>query len=36
MMGRFVAGLSVGSLSLLVPLYQGETAPRQIRGSMVW
>lgn len=35
MMGRWVAGLSVGSLSLLVPLYMGETSPRHIRGSLV-
>lgn len=33
--GRFVTGLGVGALSLLVPLYQGESAPRQIRGAMV-
>ncbi|KAI9370012.1 general substrate transporter [Aspergillus egyptiacus] len=35
MMGRFWTGWGVGSLSLLVPLYQGETSPRQIRGAMV-
>ncbi|KAL4955054.1 hypothetical protein BDW69DRAFT_161739 [Aspergillus filifer] len=35
MMGRFVTGFGVGSCSLLVPLYQGETSPRQIRGAMV-
>ncbi|KAL3451326.1 general substrate transporter [Aspergillus insuetus] len=35
MMGRFVTGFGVGACSLLVPLYQGETAPRQIRGAMV-
>ena len=34
-LGRWVVGLGVGSLSLLVPLYQGESAPRQIRGAMV-
>lgn len=33
--GRWVAGLGVGALSLLVPLYQGESAPRQIRGALV-
>lgn len=33
--GRWVAGLGVGALSLLVPLYQGESAPRHIRGSMI-
>ncbi|KAL1798135.1 hypothetical protein ACET3X_002172 [Alternaria dauci] len=35
MMGRFVAGLGVGALSLLVPMYQAETAPRHIRGAMI-
>jgi SP family sugar:H+ symporter-like MFS transporter len=35
MMGRFVAGLGVGALSLLVPMYQAETAPPWIRGSMI-
>ncbi|PLB54297.1 sugar transporter [Aspergillus steynii IBT 23096] len=36
MMGRFVTGFGVGSCSLLVPMYQGESAPRQVRGAMVW
>ncbi|PKY01318.1 general substrate transporter [Aspergillus campestris IBT 28561] len=35
MMGRFVTGFGVGSCSLLVPMYQGESAPRQVRGAMV-
>ncbi|KAI5289647.1 hexose transporter hxt1 [Ascosphaera aggregata] len=35
MLGRLVTGLGIGSLSLLVPLFQGETAPRHIRGAMV-
>ncbi|KAJ9607337.1 hexose transporter hxt5 [Cladophialophora chaetospira] len=35
MMGRFVAGLGVGALSLLVPMYMAETAPRHIRGSLI-
>lgn len=34
-MGRWVAGLGVGALSLLVPMYQAESAPRHIRGSLV-
>ena len=34
-MGRWVTGLGVGSLSLLVPMYQAETAPPWIRGAMV-
>ncbi|PGH28023.1 hypothetical protein AJ80_00278 [Polytolypa hystricis UAMH7299] len=33
--GRWVAGLGVGALSLLVPLYQGESSPRHIRGAMI-
>ncbi|WPH01907.1 Hypothetical protein R9X50_00476100 [Acrodontium crateriforme] len=33
--GRFVAGLGVGGLSVLTPMYQSETAPRQIRGTLV-
>jgi len=35
MMGRFVAGFGVGALSLLVPMYQAETAPRHIRGALI-
>ncbi|TVY79603.1 Hexose transporter 2 [Fusarium oxysporum f. sp. cubense] len=35
MMGRWVAGLGVGALSLLVPMFQSETAPPWIRGAMV-
>lgn len=34
--GRWITGLGVGSCSLLVPMYQGESAPRHIRGAMVW
>lgn len=33
--GRWVAGLGVGALSLLVPMYQAETGPRHIRGALV-
>jgi SP family sugar:H+ symporter-like MFS transporter len=33
--GRFFAGLGVGLLSALVPLYQSETAPKWIRGAIV-
>ncbi|KAI8371962.1 general substrate transporter [Choanephora cucurbitarum] len=33
--GRFVTGMGVGSLSLLVPLYQSEISPPEIRGSLV-
>ncbi|CAK7272151.1 hexose transporter hxt5 [Sporothrix epigloea] len=35
MMGRWVTGLGIGALSLLVPMYQAETAPPWIRGAMV-
>ncbi|KAF4120939.1 MFS transporter, SP family, sugar:H+ symporter [Geosmithia morbida] len=35
MIGRLVAGLGVGALSLLVPMYQAETAPYWIRGALV-
>ncbi|KAI5301348.1 hexose transporter hxt1 [Ascosphaera atra] len=35
MIGRWIAGLSVGALSLLVPLYMSEIAPRHVRGGMV-
>ncbi|KXL48947.1 hypothetical protein M433DRAFT_57424 [Acidomyces richmondensis BFW] len=34
-MGRWVAGLGVGGLSVLTPMYQSETAPRQVRGALV-
>ncbi|KAK4983130.1 Plasma membrane low glucose sensor [Elasticomyces elasticus] len=33
--GRFFAGYGVGMISALIPLYQSETAPRWIRGSIV-
>ncbi|KAI1810511.1 general substrate transporter [Poronia punctata] len=33
--GRLVAGFGVGALSLIVPMYQAETAPPWIRGSLV-
>ncbi|KAM5541537.1 hypothetical protein V8D89_004727 [Ganoderma adspersum] len=32
--GRLVSGLGVGSLSAAVPMYQAETAPPQIRGTL--
>jgi len=32
--GRFIAGLGVGGLSAAVPLYQAETAPKAIRGTL--
>ncbi|TRX94367.1 hypothetical protein FHL15_004834 [Xylaria flabelliformis] len=33
--GRLIAGFGVGALSLLVPMYQAETAPPWIRGALV-
>ncbi|KAJ5037352.1 uncharacterized protein L3040_007528 [Drepanopeziza brunnea f. sp. 'multigermtubi'] len=33
--GRFFAGLGVGTISVLVPLYQSEMAPKWIRGTLV-
>ncbi|KAK3074127.1 Plasma membrane low glucose sensor [Teratosphaeriaceae sp. CCFEE 6253] len=33
--GRFVAGYGVGMISASIPLYQSETAPKWIRGSIV-
>ena len=33
--GRLVAGLGIGGLTTIVPLYQSEAAPVQIRGAIV-
>jgi sugar porter (SP) family MFS transporter len=33
--GRFVTGLGVGSLSGIVPIYNAELAPPEVRGSLV-
>lgn len=33
--GRVIAGLGVGVISTIVPMYQSETAPRWIRGAVV-
>ncbi|KAK7419817.1 Plasma membrane low glucose sensor [Neonectria magnoliae] len=33
--GRFFAGLGVGLVSAMIPLYQSETAPKWIRGAIV-
>ncbi|KAF5352859.1 hypothetical protein D9756_006125 [Leucocoprinus leucothites] len=33
--GRFIAGLGVGALSAIVPLYNGETAPKALRGTLL-
>lgn len=33
--GRVVAGMGVGVVSTIVPMYQSETAPKWIRGAVV-
>lgn len=33
--GRFVTGLGVGVLSMIVPLYNAELSPPELRGSLV-
>ncbi|KAK1541961.1 hypothetical protein CPAR01_05348 [Colletotrichum paranaense] len=33
--GRFVTGMGVGSLSMIVPLYNSECAPPEVRGALV-
>ncbi|KAH8899218.1 regulator of conidiation [Thozetella sp. PMI_491] len=35
LVGRFFAGVGVGIVSVLVPLYQSEMAPKWIRGTLV-
>ncbi|KAF5622952.1 RCO3 glucose transporter [Fusarium sp. NRRL 52700] len=35
LVGRFFAGIGVGLISVLVPLYQSEMAPKWIRGTLV-
>jgi len=32
--GRLISGWGVGALSAAVPMYQAETAPPQIRGTL--
>ena len=34
--GRTIAGFGVGALSILVPLFQSESAPTHVRGAIVW
>lgn len=33
--GRFVEGIGIGALSVVVPMYQGESAPKSIRGILI-
>lgn len=33
--GRFVTGIGVGAFSMLVPLYNAELAPPEVRGALV-
>ncbi|RIB05796.1 sugar transporter [Gigaspora rosea] len=33
--GRIVSGISIGILSMMVPLYQSEISPKEIRGRLV-
>ncbi|RGB27625.1 sugar transporter [Rhizophagus diaphanus] len=33
--GRVVAGVSIGILSMIVPLYQSEISPKEIRGRLI-
>ncbi|KAF9774266.1 hypothetical protein IL306_007757 [Fusarium sp. DS 682] len=35
LVGRSLAGVAVGATSVLVPLYQSETAPKWIRGTII-
>lgn len=35
MMGRIIAGFAIGGLSVMVPAYQGESAPTHLRGAIV-
>ncbi|EMC94708.1 hypothetical protein BAUCODRAFT_73879 [Baudoinia panamericana UAMH 10762] len=33
--GRFITGMGVGSLSMIVPMYNSECAPPEVRGGLV-
>jgi MFS family permease len=33
--GRFIAGIAIGICSAIVPVYQSEIAPKEIRGRVV-
>ncbi|KAK3719561.1 hypothetical protein LTR37_004419 [Vermiconidia calcicola] len=33
--GRFITGMGVGSLSMIIPMYNAECAPPEVRGALV-
>ena len=33
--GRFITGMGVGSLAMIVPIYNSEVAPPEVRGALV-
>lgn len=33
--GRFITGMGVGSLAIIVPIYNSEVAPPEVRGALV-
>lgn len=35
MIGRIISGFAIGGLSVMVPAYQGESAPTHVRGTIV-
>lgn len=35
MLGRLVGGLGIGALSVVVPMFQSECAPKEIRGAVI-
>ncbi|CAF1608590.1 unnamed protein product, partial [Didymodactylos carnosus] len=35
LVSRFIAGVGIGALSMLIPVYQSEIAPKEIRGRLI-
>lgn len=33
--GRFITGMGVGSMAMIVPIYNSEVAPPEVRGALV-
>lgn len=33
--GRFITGMGVGALSMIVPMYNAEVAPPEVRGALI-